>query len=81
MGVARILVRGEYFWGSATPGRGEFSKIFKKFLRSLLKCIILAYFSKDLTNHQLIFREFGGKTDCWKFLKIFDENSIEKLNF
>ena len=34
------------------PGAGEFSKIFKKyFLRKLLKCIVLAYFSKNVTNH------------------------------
>ena len=49
-----------------------------------LKCIIYAYFSKDFVNHALIFRAFGRKTKCWDFekiLKIFDENSIEKLNF
>ena len=46
---------------------------------------ILAYFSKDLTTHALIFRVFGRKTIAWeileKILKIFDENSKEKLDF
>ena len=49
------------------------------------KSIILAYFSKSLTNHALIFRAFGRKLQIVgkfeKSLEIFDENSIEKLNF
>ena len=67
MGVARILVRGKTFLGSASWGvrglfAGEIAKIFKIFLRKLLKCIIFACFSKKLTNHALIFRVFGQKT-------------------
>ena len=37
-------------------------KFSKYFLRKLRKCIILAYFSKKLTNHALIFCAFGRKT-------------------
>ena len=40
-------------------------------LRKLLKCIILAYFSKHLTNHELIFCAFGRKTHCWEILRKF----------
>ena len=37
MGIARILVPGELLWGSALwgSGAGEFSKIFKKFLKNI----------------------------------------------
>ena len=36
------------------------------------KCIILAYFSKNLTNHALIFGAFGRKTQfVGNFEKIF----------
>ena len=60
----------------------NFSKIF---IRILLKmhyfCI---FFQRNLTNHSLFFCAFGQKTQRKKFeksLKIFDENSNEKLNF
>ena len=39
-----------------------YRKFSKNFLRNLLKCIILAYISKDLSNHALIFCASGGKT-------------------
>ena len=49
------------------------------------KCCILAYFAKKFQKHALNFRAFGRKTIVWgnseKMLKIFDENSMEKLNF
>ena len=66
----------------------NFARIFESFqdfFRNLWKCIILAYFSKNLTNHALIFCAFGRKCKLLgnfeKILEIFDENSIEKLNF
>ena len=40
----------------------KLSKSFKNYLKNMLKCIILAYFSKDLTNHSLTFCAFGRKT-------------------
>ena len=64
---------------------GNVEKFAKNLLRKLQKCIILAYLSKNLTNHALIFRAFGRKykvlRNFEKILEIFDENSIEKLNF
>ena len=80
-GVARISVRGEHFKGSAAwgvreaepPEAGVFSKIFKNFLWKLLKCIILAYFPKTLTNHALIFRAFGRKTNFSEIFEIFQK--------
>ena len=63
----------------------KFSKIYKIFLRKLRKRIILAYFSKDLTKNALIFARLDEKRkylgNFEKVLKVFDENSIEKLNF
>ena len=64
----------------------KFSKrLQQNFLRKLRKCIILAYFSENLTNHALIFRAFGRKTQIdrkfWENFEIFDQNSIEKLDF
>ena len=48
-------------------------KFSKMFLRKLLKCIILAYFSKTLTNDALIFCAFGRKTQIvGNFEKIFE---------
>ena len=37
----------------------------------MLKCIILAYFSKTFTNNALIFRTFGRKT---QFVENFEKN-------
>ena len=83
MGEARILVR-ETLLG-LPPDAGEFWKMLKNLLRKLRKCIILAYFSMNLTNHKIIFRAFRRKTQIvwkiWKMSKISDENAIEKLNF
>ena len=66
------------------PGAKKFRNFSKKFLRKLLKCIILA-FSHYLRNHALNVRAFWTKKTLLVnfeiFLKIFDENSIEKLNF
>ena len=63
----------------------NFRKFSKFFLRNLLICIILAYVTKALTNHLLLLCAFWWKTQivgkCWENLKIFDENSIEKLLF
>ena len=45
-------------------------------------CCIFAYFAKKLQNQALNFRAFGRKTQLvGEILRIFDENSIEKLNF
>ena len=63
----------------------ELSKLFKKSLQNSVKMLILAYFSKDLTNSCVHLSLFEKNANCWenfeKILKIFDENSIEKLNF
>ena len=48
--------------GGAPQTPENFLKFAKKFLRKLQKCIILGYFSKNLTNHALVFRAFGRKT-------------------
>ena len=87
-GVARILVRGNTFSGSASRefqgriprGPDNFRKISKNFLRKLLKCTILAYFSKNLANHALIVRAFWRKTQM--FVKIWEnlENFWWKFN-
>ena len=75
MGVARIF-----------SGGGEhFSKNFKNFLKKISKNAFFSIFSKNLTNHALTFCAFGRKTqfigNFEKILKIFDETSIENLNF
>ena len=60
----------------------KFSKIFKSFSRRLQNCISWVYFSKKTTNHALYFCALGRKTQIvGKFWEIFDEISIEKLNF
>ena len=66
----------------------NFEKIFKilqNFLRKLLKMNYFRIFSKNLTNHTLIFREFGRKTHFLekfeKNLKVFDDNSIGNIAF
>ena len=60
---------------------GEFSKIFKKFIEKRAKWIILAYFSKNVTNNALIFRAFGRKTQrvgkYWEDFEIFQYISSE----
>ena len=49
----------------------HFWKFWKIFFRKLLKCIILAYFSNQLTNYALIFCAFGRKT---QIVGILSEN-------
>ena len=40
------------------------------FFKNLLKCIMLAYFHKNLTNHLLLFRAIGRKIlIVWKFFR------------
>ena len=58
-------------------------KFWEKLLKIFIKkCIILAYFSNQLTNYAFIFCVFGRKTQIvGKFWENFDENSIENLNF
>ena len=54
----------------------------KIFIRILLKCIIFAYFSKKFSKPCVNFsRVWTKNANCWEILKIFDETSIEKLNF
>ena len=66
MGVARI-----FFEGGNT-----FRKFLKIFLRKLQKIMILAYFSKELTNHALDFCGLGPKTQIvGKFWEIFRKYS------
>ena len=71
MGIAMIFgsrrtLMGFASWGSGgIPRAGEFLKNLKNFLRKLLKCIILAYFSKKLTNHALVLRAVGQKTQIF----------------
>ena len=69
--------------GADPPDAGEFSKICKKIPEeNCKKCCIFAYFAKKFQNHALNFRAFGRKTQLFgEILKIFDENSKEKLNF
>ena len=76
---------GKTLLGSAswTEFSGEFSKIF---LGKLLECIIFAYFSKKIIKPGVNFSQRLDEKHKFfeifeKFLKIFDENSIEKLNF
>ena len=64
--------RKTQFIGNSERTFDSFKKIF---LKNLRKCIILAYFSKHLTNHSMIFRAFGPKckllgnfeNSWWKF--------------
>ena len=49
--------------GPGGADAGEFSKICKKFSEeNCKKCTILAYFSKNLRNHALIFKRVWTKT-------------------
>ena len=71
--------------GGAPRTQGNFRKFSKNFLRKLLKMNYFRIFSKNLTNHTLIFREFGRKTHFLekfeKNLKVFDDNSIGNIAF
>ena len=73
-------VGGIFGWG------GDTSKIFKRFLKKSAKMHYFRLISKGLTIHAIIFCAFGRKTQMLgnfekKFGLIFDETSIEKLNF
>ena len=64
----------------------SFEKNFEKFHKNIAKnALFLHIFQKELTNHALIFSRLDQKRKLLgnfeKILKIFDENSIEKLNF
>ena len=82
-----MLIFREY--GRKTQFVGNFEKIFESFLKDFHQKIakntlFLAYFSKNLTNRALLFARLDENTwlgNFGKVLKIFDENSIEKLNF
>ena len=52
-------VMGESTWVQSWLAE---TMIFVRDGQLMLKCIILAYFSKNLTNHSWIFRGFGQKT-------------------
>ena len=65
------------------PKPENFRKFSKKFLLKIsTKMNYLGLFSKKNKNPALIFRSFGRKIQIVeKFVNIFYENSIEKLNF
>ena len=70
--------------GGPTPGAGEFSNIFKRFLKKIAKkrIIILANFSKNFKNPACVWTKNPNWWDIFeKTLKMFDENFIEILNF
>ena len=69
--------------GGWAPGRRRIFESFQKILKKLRKCNILAYFSKNLTNHALIFRWFGRQTQfVGNFHKIFENfQKFSWLNF
>ena len=61
-------------------------KFSKNFIRILLKMHYFSYFSKQINKPCVNFlRVWTKNANCWEILrkirKIFDENSIEKLNF
>ena len=72
-------------FGRNTKFLGNFEKIFKRFLKKIVKMHYFSIFSKMLTNNALHFCAFWMKNavlgNFEKILKIFDEKSIEKLNF
>ena len=90
-GVARILFRdGNILWGRPREGPGgrsppdarNFSNISNNFLRISAKMHYFRLFTQNFTNPALIFRAFWRKTQIvGKFLKFFDENSIENVLF
>ena len=48
----------------------NFSKFSENFLKeNCEKYIILAYFSEDLTNFAVIFRQFGRKCKLWEIFQ------------
>ena len=86
-GIARILFRGwnilkgrfrgGWYWGGAPRTPKKVRKFAKVFFKTLLKCIIFAYFTHSFTNPALIFRASGRITNSsWRYfeniLKILD---------
>ena len=63
----------------------KFWKIFKKFLKEIVKDALFQLFFQDILIKVLIFRAFGPQIQMFgnfeKILKIFDENSKEKIDF
>ena len=45
--------------GPRTSDAGEFSKVFKRFLKKIANMNYFSIFFKSFTNHELIFRAFG----------------------
>ena len=69
-----------------SPGRRRIFEDFQTIsYENCKKYIILAHFSKKLTNHALIFLAFGRKTQSsgkfWEIFERFYKNSKEKLSF
>ena len=94
-GSARISARGAHFrrsasWGSgcgapSPPDAGEFSKNFKKFLKKIANMHYLSLFFKRFNKSRVnLWRLWTKNTllgNSEKIFKIFDKNSIGKLNF
>ena len=61
----------------------KFRKFSKNFLRKFRKILVLAYLSKNLTNHALIFCAFGRKTQIvvkfWENFEIFWYKFLRKM--
>ena len=83
MGVAKILVwgtlqgRGRWgSWGRSTPDAGEFSKIFKKFLKEIAKKHYFSIFFKILIKLCVDFsRGWTKNTNFWEILINFQKIS------
>ena len=81
------LVGGPDGGAPPLPDAGEFSKICKKFFKKIAKMKYFSIFCKKFQNPALNFRTFARRTQfLWEilrkfFLKCFDENSIEKIEF
>ena len=72
--------------GAEPPGRRRiFENLQKIHEENGKKCCIFDYFAKNFKTMWSIFARLDDKHNCLgnfeKFLKIFDENSMEKLNF
>ena len=74
-----------YFWRVWTKNLiywkfwENFRNFRKIFVRKLRKCMILAYFSTDLTNFAVIFRAFGRKSKLWKIFQKFFKLVLRKI--
>ena len=80
-------VQGRGSGGQSPPDAGEFSKICKKFPKkvatyAVFSPILQKNISKPCVTFSLVWtKNTVGWGNFEKILKIFDENSIEKLNF